>query len=306
MNDPIVVVCSSDNHYAMPLAVTLRSATDNLIGDRKLLFYVLDGGISRANKQKIINSLPAERASVTFLNNIDKALGKIQVLRHFETNDGFKEPKYITRAAYYRLVIPEMLPNFYDRAIYLDCDIVVRGNLTSLWEVDMKEKYISAVQEIATNFKYFNSGVMLLDLKQWRDHQVSSQLIEYLRTHRNQIKFHDQDILNAVLSDKWLALDLRWNVTPNIYARYAKPILSKKIVDLALRDPYIIHYASSAKPWNTAKSGFENDFAFSNAFFDYLDNTAWAGWRLNYWRLLRAKFKRKFDSIKAFISYQCF
>ncbi len=316
----IVVVCSADNGYAMPLAVTLRSSVENIKSDRKIKFYILDGGIKESNKRRILKSLPKDKAEVNFIQNADKSLGKIQVLSQFVDDDGFKEPSYITRAAYYRLLIPELLPTSHERAIYLDCDLVVRGDLTEIWKTDMKSNHLLAVRNTLPNPHYFNTGVLLLDLNLWRRDNISIRSIEYLKNHRDHIRFWDQDVLNTILANQWFELDLRWNVTPNFFLsleqrKQAQPnpfVLSQKTASITLEDiqqivfenPYIIHYATASKPWNTLRTSFPKEFKFKDIFFDYLDLTEWSGWRLTHWELLKAKISRKVRASRLWISRQ--
>jgi lipopolysaccharide biosynthesis glycosyltransferase len=315
---PIVVVCAADNLYAMPLAVAARSALENLNPQRDMTLFIIDGGISLHNRRKILASLDSKRCRVQFIPKPDDLLGKIQVLRYFETEDGFKEQTYITLTAYYRLLIPELLPDDLEKAIYLDCDLVVQGDLSQVWESEMGDNYLLAVQDLWTPIaklgllnheelnisleaKYFNSGIMLLNLQQWRANRMSTQLISYLREKRDRIRFHDQDVLNAVMAGHWGELDLRWNVTPGIHNTYWQKSASPSEQDAlsqAVSNPGIIHYAMVSKPWNNRYTGFEYSLGFDHLFFHYLTKTAWSGWRLTRWRLLQVKLRRRFQQLK--------
>jgi lipopolysaccharide biosynthesis glycosyltransferase len=320
MTASIVVVCAADNLYAMPLAVAARSALENLDQQWQMLLFVIDGGISYTNKQKIIESLDSKRCRVQFVSKPDSLLGDVQVLRYFETENGFKEQTYITRTAYYRLLIPELLPDDLDKAIYLDCDLVVQGDLSQMWQADIGDHYLLAVQDLWTpiakhgllnheeldlplDAKYFNSGILLLNLKQWRADNVSTQLIHYLHEKRDRIRFHDQDVLNAVLAGRWGELNFRWNLTPGIHNVYwqksASPV-EQEALSQAIRNPGIIHYAMVSKPWTTRYTGFDYSLGFDPLFFLYLNKTAWSGWRLTPWQLLKARVRRKVQQLKRY------
>lgn len=314
--ETVVVVCAANNAYAMPLAVTLSSVAKNLGKDYQLICYVIDGGIRKGNKNKILKSLPPDRCKIIFIQNADRVLGKIQVLRNFQIGK-FSEPNYITRSAYYRLLIPELVPKIYDKAIYLDCDLVVRGDLAELWKIDIEDNFLLAVQDfglafakhllnheeldISPDWPYFNSGVMVLNLQKWRDNKTSYELLKYLKTKRELIRFHDQDVLNAVLAKKWEKLDPKWNVTPNIYYSKDHKLFSDSVYENILQDPYIIHYATAAKPWNFDKLAFDKSFAYRDIFYKYISYTDWAGWRLTKRRLLQAKIFRKLRQLQLFL-----
>lgn len=322
-NSTIAIVCAADNLYAMPLAVAARSALENLNPQWKMMLFIIDGGISATNKRKILASVASHRCCVQFLPKPDEQLARIQVLRYFETEDGFKEQTYISRTAYYRLLIPELLPADLERAIYLDCDLVVQGDLSQLWQVDLGKRALLAVQDLWTpvvkagllnyeelgipsDAKYFNSGMLLLNLNVWRREGISRQLVHYLQEKRDLIRFHDQDVLNAVLANRWGELHLKWNLTPgihNVYWQKSASLTDQAALQDAIRNPNIIHYAMVSKPWTTRYTGFDESLGFDSLFFDYLSKTAWSGWRLTAWQLLKAKLRRKVQSLRRYPSF---
>jgi lipopolysaccharide biosynthesis glycosyltransferase len=115
----IPVVCGADDKYAMPLAVTVCSILANLAPSRKILLFIVDGGIKELNKQRIIKSINSDRCTIEWLKPSEDLLGNLKLTGHFSI------------AIYYRLLIPELLPQFFDRAIYLDCDLIVNTDLGS-------------------------------------------------------------------------------------------------------------------------------------------------------------------------------
>jgi lipopolysaccharide biosynthesis glycosyltransferase len=286
-----VVVCAADNHYAMQLAVVARSALDHLGADRQLLLYVIDGGITSRNKAKIARSIDSHRCTLTWLNPAQQAIENVPTSGH------------ITAAAYLRLLIPSLLPESIQRAIYLDSDLILNADLGKLWDLDTEAFPLWAVQQfsipyvssqqglmnyrelgIPPNSKYFNSGVLLFNLQWWRSHQIAAQVMDYIAHYREAIRLHDQDALNAVLAGQWGELDPRWNQTPDIYqfATWKESPFSEEMFQILIRDPYLIHFATAGKPWNSRAIHPANDL-----YFQYVDKTAWAGWRFNHWRRLQ-------------------
>lgn len=319
----IVVVCAADDGYAMPLAVTVRSALENLGENRKMILYVIDGGIKEGNKRKLIKSLSSEKCEVRWIPRPDNLLGKFEVLNYFTIDvpgvgKVTPKPYLMNIACYYRLLIPQILPNEYTKAIYLDCDLLVVGDLGKLWDTDIGENYLLAVQEFLTpyvsspaglinyrqlglspNTKYFNSGVLVFDLEKCRHHEITAKTIKYLQENGEYVRWADTDVLNAVLTFNWGELDPRWNQTPGIYnfpswQDWKDSPLSEEVFHKVYNDPYIIHFSTGIKPWNNKDEQPSKDL-----WLKYLDMTAWSGWRLNIWRrgwrrLLREtkKFKR--------------
>ena len=302
----IVVVCAADDRYSMPLAVVARSALDNLSLDFQMCLFVIDGGITAANKARILSSLDVSRCKVEFIQRPNAQLALLRNAFEVLKSKASAETKHIlstSAAAYYRLFIPELLPKQINRAIYLDCDLVVKGNLEQLWKVDFQSNYVLAVQDIwspqiscpgteipyqkldiPANTKYFNSGVLVINLEKWRNEAIASKAIEHLIQYGGYPRTHDQGLLNAVLAGQWGELDSRWNLTPaiiDLFSSWKESPFSEEKYDQLLLEPYIIHFATNRKPWNSQHT------LFKDSFFEYVDKTAWSGWRLTPLRRLQ-------------------
>lgn len=212
-------------------------------------------------------------------------------------------------ATYYRLLIPELLPSHFKKAIFLDSDLVVIEDLGKLWDIEMGENYLLAPQELWTPYvsspaglinyrelgipadaKMLNPAVFVIDLEKWRTDCISAKCVEYLQQNREYVRVYDADVLNAMLVGKWGELDPRWNQTPYIFkfpswkdwreSPLSETIpLSEEVYDWVHNQPYVIHFAGGSKPWNSRK-----DHPLKHMWFKYLDLTAWSGWRLTLWR----------------------
>lgn len=293
---PIILVCAADNNYAMPLAVTVRSALANLKSNRKIGLFILDGGISKSNKNKITKSLQSEKLDISWIQ-VDETQLKNPVLT-----------RHITVASYYRLLITEFLPPEFDKAIYLDTDMVVKGNLEELWNIPLEENYLLAVQddvqlyismcdglrkdynlESVSDYKYFNAGLLVINLKKWRKENIGVKVIEYIEQNRKYL-INDQDGLNAILAGKWGEIHPRWNQMPRIYdyLSWKESPHTEDIYEELLHKPCIIHFTNSPKPWYAGLK-VECKHPKKDLFFEYLDMTDWSGWRDTFWRRLGRK-----------------
>lgn len=323
-NEPIVVVCAADNNYAMPLAVTMRSAIENLKSNRKILFYIIDGGITNLNKQKILKSLILGKCEVEFVSISDSLLRDIEEAHQSMKleNKTVIKANYVSIASFYRLIIPELLPKHVEKVIYLDCDLVVKGDLEELWNADLGENYVLAVQDtwipyvssatakldytelgIDPDSKYFNAGVLVINLRKWRADEISAKAINYFIENLGYIGWYDQGLLNALLVDQWGQLNPRWNFNATSFYDYSslnylswkdsECLLSEDIYKELVRHPYIVHFVSDKKPWTSRHCPRKEDF------FQYIDLTAWSGWRLTLWRRL---WRRLVDEAKTVMS----
>lgn len=295
-NNPIVLVCAADDNYAMPLAVTVRSALANLMNDRKVALYILDGGIRERNRQKIQQSFNPEQISITWIQPDPQKFEHLRLDR------------YLTIASYFRLLLPELIPVSVKKAIYLDTDMVVEGDLEQLWQIEINDCHVLAVQDDVEQYismaeglknirslatpadaKYFNSGLLVINLEKWRSENIGHQVLEFVRQNSTEAR-HDQDGLNAVLAGKWCELDPRWNQMPKIYeyASWKESPYSEEVYRAVLQKPYIIHFTNSPKPWCAGLKA-QCTHPQKNRFYTYLDMTAWAGWRDDFWRRLGRK-----------------
>lgn len=312
--ETIVLVCAADNNYAMPLAVTARSVLENLSCNYQVQLFIIDGGIAAKNKHKIERSLNLNCCQVKFIPKPDSSFIVVQDIVNYLSKVTPEELQHVAGsvAIYYRLFITELLPNNIDRAIYLDCDLIVNADLSKLWEADFNDAYILAVQdmwvpyvssvkgvpyqklEISAGSKYFNSGVMVINLQKWRADGITTKAIEYLKTYQHDIRAHDQDVLNGLFANRWGELDPSWNLTPaiiDLFSSWKESPFSEAVYHQLIENPSIIHFATNRKPWNSRHA------LFKNYFFEYVDKTAWAGWRLTLLRRLKIAMNREYRKI---------
>ena len=129
--------------------------------------------------------------------------------------------------------------------------------------------------------KYFNAGVLVLDLEKWRHEHISDAVVQYIKDHSDHIRFHDQDGLNAVLWNRWGWLDPRWNQMPQLLqiSQLEESPFDRPTHERAARHPYITHFASSDKPWR-----FRCRHPATGDFLSALATTDYRNFRPSQWR----------------------
>lgn len=134
---------------------------------------------------------------------------------------------------------------------------------------------------INPNYKYFNAGLLVINLDKWRRDNIGEKVVKFLQDNKDYVRDHDQDGLNGVLAGQWGELDPRWNQMPRIYtySSWEDSPYDRESYNALLHDPYIIHYTTPPKPWQRGCPHPAIDL-----FFQYLDQTAWSGWRNTIWR----------------------
>jgi lipopolysaccharide biosynthesis glycosyltransferase len=281
--EPVVIACAADGRYVMPLAVMIKSVLSNLHHDRKIWLYIMDGGINKNDKERLINSWDTDRLRADWMRVDQSWFANMPLWGR------------MTVSTYHRLLMPEFLPKSLHKAIWLDCDMIVKGNLADLWDMDLKDHAALAVQDmvvpyvssrygiapyqelgILRNAKYFNAGVMVVNLDWWRQNDVAGRAFVYLRKYGKTVYFWDQEALNAALAGNWAELDPRWNQIASVSGRsfFSAAHLDSITYRQVVSDPLVMHFAGSFKPWT-----YYNRSPSRSLYFHYLDMTVWAGWR---------------------------
>ena len=173
---------------------------------------------------------------------------------------------------YYRLLAPHLLPESLERVLYLDPDILVINPLRPLWELDLAGHLFAAAAhtghtELANNVNrvrlgtrhdYYNSGVLLMDLKAGRDHIVPSEVFQYAADHAKELLLPDQDMLNALYGEQVLELsDAVWNYDARNYNTYYLRSGGTCDLDWVMSHTAILHFCGKSKPW---KRGYAHRF----------------------------------------------
>lgn len=263
----IVTVC--DNQYCVMLAALIKSIEINANEITPLNIFIVDDGISKANIEKLKRSTGAP-ITLKFIG-IKDAINDTSTL----PLDSSSFPLNV----YLRLFIPEFLPQQIERAIYLDVDMIVKRDLSELWNLPMGDNLIAAVKDRCEsigsswggirNYKalglnpdagYFNSGLLVIDVKAWRKTNLRANILKCISENKAYANFPDQYGLNVVFIDKWLELDIRWNA-------YATA---------EIEDPFIIHFIGRKPIFST----YNYNQDYRKEFFQYLELTEWKNYKL--------------------------
>lgn len=271
----IALASGCDENYAVALAVTVRSALNHLGSDRAIDLYLLDGGIKPQTIERLKMGWNDPRLCVHVVKVDMDQLTDLPTEGH------------VTASSYLRLLIPRLLPQSLDRVIYIDSDMLVRRDIAKLFDVDMNGYSTMAVQDYAAPYidsevataaaqqcdrefvakrpivnyrplgldgksKYFNGGLLVIDLHQWRDQQYDRKMIECLRDNREYVLWWDQYALNVVLHGQWGDLNPRWNQGAHLfeYSDAKSSPFDAATHRQLIADPWVVHFCSPSKPWH--------------------------------------------------------
>jgi lipopolysaccharide biosynthesis glycosyltransferase len=245
--DRFGVVLAADDRYARPLAVVLRSLLENVGPARRPVVYVLSDGMTVDSKARIFRI--AQRANAANL------------IRWVDMESELpREPQgagHLSRATYARLLMPRLLPLYVERALYLDTDVLVRGDVTELLRLELDGRPIAAARDVmfakvphptlGPVTDYFNAGVLVIDLDAWRTSGFPERVLACAE-QRDDLRFADQDAMHVV-GTEWQELEPQWNVQLGfLWGPERSAHFREERVRLT-RDARIMHFTGSAKPW---------------------------------------------------------
>jgi lipopolysaccharide biosynthesis glycosyltransferase len=268
------IVCTIDEAYAQHCGVMLCSLFVNN-PDVSCRVFVVTNGLSAEAREKLSRIADASRHRLEFRLVDQGALRLARVFGH------------VSIATYFRVLIPRILPCEIDRVLFLDSDLIVRGRLQEFYEQPLDGWTHAAVENpcctervqtlgMPTGSRYFNGGVLLLNLRAWREEKVCQRLLDYIEGNAEKLLWWDQDALNATLHGRWKRCRATWNAQEAFFVGSTALDLevTEDEFDEARSRPRIVHFSGSAKPWT-----YYTRHPYKGEYYTYLARTPWKGFR---------------------------
>lgn len=295
MTEKVSIVMACDEGYAMPLATALRSITDSNSRHWPLNIYILSDGFRKQTQERIRRSLPEGSVVLHWLHITLERFYNFTTLTH------------ISRMTFARFLLADLLPLETTRVLYLDSDLLVLRDLGALWESCLDEVCAAAVPDdgfdsllkrqdshwagMPHTQRYFNAGVLLINLDLWRRQRIGERAAQYLAEHPVS-PFADQDALNFVLDGSWTVLTEEWNFQRHLETSVAD-------MEPELR-PAIVHFVTAKKPWkrefHTPNESLFDGYRRRTQFSRTLGMRLADAWTTT-WFLLKQELKR-FDPLR--------
>ena len=245
---PINIAFCVNDKYIKYITVTIKSIIENENED--VYIHVLTDHISNKSRENLLNVIEGYDNISLHIYEVDDTL-----LRTLKTD-------YWTIYTWYRLLIPQVLPNTIERVLYLDADTLVTSNLHELFSIDMRNKSIAASLDVQSldkltfdrcgydmSLKYICAGVLLINLDYWRKYYLSEQIFNWAKLNHDRIKFPDQDAINYLCKDTKIILPMRYGILNAYFTNesfYNKDYVEQ--LNDCINHPSIIHYAA-CPPW---------------------------------------------------------
>lgn len=271
----IALIC--DDNYSLPTAVCIQSIIDNTFTIDNTIVHVCTFGLTKDN-QKTIQSLSCEKVRVV----IDQFIQD----DYTDLLNQVNQKTHVSLAALIKFEMPNRFKEL-DRILYLDSDIIIKKDISGIFETDLSHSYLAASFEFWNylNYRnyslkndydidfYFNSGVMLFNLEKMRADNITQKLWDYKINHAK-TPLMDQESFNALCGSTAVHLSIKWNFNP-VFATHKNIIHINAIygekydsVQSMLDDVIIIHYVGKKdKPWNYSNAHMVEywDKAFENS-----------------------------------------
>ncbi|MBD5523911.1 MAG: glycosyltransferase family 8 protein [Lachnospiraceae bacterium] len=258
----IMYLCN--DAYVYIAAVSIISLLENNKDVDNIHIFIVGEEISRGNKDKLYQTVSSYNRELSILDKPDiKKLVGCEVEMHWWIENVFS-----------RVFLGEVFKDYPDvnKLIYLDCDTLVVGNLSDLWEVNLEDHLAAGVLEAMGNLHkkaiglqnqdpYFNAGLILIDVFKWRNGNYDKKARDFIRKVNGKMEYADESVLNGIAATDMKIISPKYNLTslsiyfsPNEVQVYRKPCFhySKEEIKEAMEDVRVVHFTSSfvdVRPW---------------------------------------------------------
>lgn len=240
----------TDENYAPHTAVTICSILKNAKSDETFHFYIFNHNIKEKTKEKI-KKIENKRSNIDFID-VSSVISQYCALKQVHA--------HISKTSYLKFAIADLLPSL-DKVLYLDGDIIVKSSLYDLYNINLGNHLIGAVEDVGytywskhnddlkLKFRCMNSGVMVINCPLWRNEKLSQKLLENAQDMND--FGQDQPVLNLVMRDRILFLPFKWNVQDTFFRDEIelKDRPERSEIEQVKKWPAIIHYTFVRKPW---------------------------------------------------------
>lgn len=254
------ILVTLNSGYIPPLKVMLTSLLQSN-PDSSVTVYILHRSLTEQELAEVAAVL-GERGAVRGIEINDERLAEAPVTDRYPTE------------MYYRIFAAHYLPKELERVLYLDPDLVVKGSLSELYQLELEECFFAAASHVKGTMQrinevrldmeesgpYINSGVMLMNLPLLRQEQDAAEVFRYIEQHKKVLFLPDQDIISGLYSGRILPIDpYRYNMTERLFMLRPN---SEAWLDLewVRENAVIIHYCGRNKPWREPYIGKLNVF----------------------------------------------
>ena len=265
INQEIPIFFSCDDNYAPYLIVAIESLKQNASKENTYRIIILTSCMSKHHRYKL-KQMETQNIKIDF-EDVSKSLEKIDKQLKLRLRD------YYSIAIFYRLFIPNLFP-MYEKAIYLDADMIILDDIAKLFKIKMDNNLLIATTDMVVNDSetfckyskialgvepknYINSGMLVMNLREMRKEKIEQKFIYLLLKYNLEVIAPDQDYLNLLCKDRIKYIDESWDKMPDFGKEYD------------VKDLHLVHFNMMRKPWHY------EEVPYSNVFWEYAKKTSY-------------------------------
>lgn len=253
-----------DDNYVYIAAVSIISLLENNKDMESIHLFIVSEGISEENKNKLNQTVDIYKRDLTILEkpNIKSLIG-CKVEMHWWIENVFS-----------RIFLGEVFKDYpnVNKLIYIDCDTLIVGRLSDLWEINLDDNVAAGVLEAMGNWHkkaiglrkqdpYFNAGMFLVNISKWRDENYDGKARDFIQKVNGRMEYADESVLNGIAATNMKIISPKYNLTSlSIYFNtnevriYRKPYFHYMEEEMkeALEDVRVVHFTSTfvdVRPW---------------------------------------------------------
>lgn len=250
------ILYSTDDNYSKICYASINSLFESNKNVNKLAVYIIDNNISKSMKKKISELALSYKRELFYISCK-------RICKNLIKNNSFPI------SAYARLFIQNEIED--DKVIYIDCDTLVNNDLTDLWNINLNNNWVGGVIDPLPNYlktavgmepedSYINSGVLIINLLEWRKNDFKSKVIKFIEEHDYNVVHHDQGIINGICKNRVMFIHPKYNLMPEFIYMNEKKIkrlyklkyfYNNNELEEAKTSPSIVHFISKFynRPW---------------------------------------------------------
>lgn len=255
----VPIIMATDQNYAYYAKVAIQSILAHASNDTYYDIYVFYSELGDDTIKALSDNTSNHRVVPLNITSMLSNDLELRVCAHYSIE------------TYFRFFAPEILA-FYDKIVYVDCDLILLEDVKKLFEIDLNGKMLGAVHNYMNDFvvkyvrslglepeNYFNAGVLLIDTKKLADNKIRDRAFKLLSEHPEFIML-DQDALNIVCKNDILFLSKEWNVQWHHFEKRCDIVIDRQNCIDAYSNPKILHFTGKNKPWNNPKTPLSHLF----------------------------------------------
>ena len=241
----------------------MASILYNISDNYTVSFYILSYDITEKSKKLLAKLSSIKDCTITYPTFAEEML---------DIFDGIKLPPHVTKMTYARILIPDILPNV-DKAVFVDSDMIVRGDISQLYEKNIGNNVFAAAEDFnwvnisnrlwGTKQYYYNAGLLLINCAKLREIDYLSVIKRKVAINQAKYQICDQDLINDAFRGKIYRLSISWNFYHGVFIKRFRCYTPDDMEEFKKieANPDIVHYVGPEKPWlPSVRHVYEKDY----------------------------------------------